>query len=204
MILNKNELEQKILPSVPLLKKYWNLLLLWQKSVNLISSKTIENGWERHILDSAQLYFFIENQQHTLMDVGSGGGLPAIVLAILNKELKGSLNKIMLVESDLKKCLFLKECARQLCLNIDVQRERVENISFVPDVLTARAFAPLKELLKLVEKNVSRETILILPKGKNVETELANLTGNWSVDQVKNIVNSDGYILKVKKGRTHD
>ena len=89
MFLNKKELEKNILPAVPDLKKYWELLLLWQKSVNLISSKTIENGWERHILDSAQLYFLLSNQQDSLMDVGSGAGLPGLVIAILNKVLKG-------------------------------------------------------------------------------------------------------------------
>ena len=156
ILLNKNELEKNINPAIPDLKKYWELLLTWQKSVNLISPKTIENGWERHILDSAQLYFLISNQQDSLMDVGSGGGLPGIVMAILNKALKGPLKKIVLVESDMKKALFLKECVRQLRLDVDVQRERVENISFIPDVITARAFAPLNDLLKLVQKNVSR------------------------------------------------
>ena len=99
MILNKDILNQKIAPAIPALEAYWSLLLKWQKTVNLISSKTIESGWNRHILDSAQLYFLIENQQHTLMDVGSGGGLPGIVIAILNKELHGPLTKIILEQT---------------------------------------------------------------------------------------------------------
>ena len=200
MLLNKNELEKNILVALPDLKKYWELLLIWQKSVNLISSKTMENGWERHILDSAQLYFFISNQQHTLMDVGSGAGLPGIVIAILNKVLKGPLKKIVLVESDMKKTLFLKECARQLDLDIEVQRERIERVTFVPDVITARAFAPLSELLELVKKNVSRETILLLPKGKNVEEEIKMLEEKYETEKLKNIINSEGCILKMKKG----
>ena len=200
MLLNKNELEKNILVALPDLKKYWELLLIWQKSVNLISSKTMENGWERHILDSAQLYVFISNQQHTLMDVGSGAGLPGIVIAILNKVLKGPLKKIVLVESDMKKTLFLKECARQLDLDIEVQRERIERVTFVPDVITARAFAPLSELLELVKKNVSRETILLLPKGKNVEEEIKMLEEKYETEKLKNIINSEGCILKMKKG----
>ena len=166
--------------------------------MNLISSKTIENGWDRHILDSAQIYFFIENQQHTLMDVGSGGGLPGIVLAILNKELNGPLTNIVLIESDMKKALFLKECARQFHLDIEVFRDRIENISVVPDVITARAFAPLNELLKLVKKNVSRETILLLPKGKNIEKEVKMLDEKYKIEKIKNIINSYGCILKMK------
>ena len=200
ILLNKNELEKNINPAIPDLKKYWELLLTWQKSVNLISPKTIENGWERHILDSAQLYFLISNQQDSLMDVGSGGGLPGIVMAILNKALKGPLKKIVLVESDMKKALFLKECVRQLRLDVDVQRERVENISFIPDVITARAFAPLNDLLKLVQKNVSRETILLLPKGKNVDEEIKMLDEKYKIEKLKNIINSDGCILKIEKG----
>ena len=198
MILNKKNLEQQIIPAIPLLKDYWNLLIRWQKSVNLISSKTIENGWDRHILDSAQLYFLLPNQASVLMDVGSGGGLPAVVLAILNKTLKGSLMRIILVESDMKKSLFLKECARLLNLNIEVMRERIENIHEIPDVITARAFAPLDELLEKVKKNVSRETILLLPKGKNVEEEIQKCQTNRPIEKIKNIVDSDGCILKIE------
>jgi len=195
-----NELEQKISEAIPTLKEYWALLLKWQKTVNLISPKTVENGWNRHILDSAQIYFLIENQQHILMDVGSGGGLPGVVIAVLNKELKGPLNQIILVESDLKKALFLKECARQLSLNITVIRDRVENVDIVPDVLTARAFAPLNDLINLVKKNVSRETILLLPKGKNVDDEVNKSGLSKPVEKIKNIVDSDGCILKIKGG----
>ena len=192
------ELEKEITPCVPLLKMYWDLLLKWQKSVNLISPNTIKDGWERHILDSAQLYFLIENQQHTLMDVGSGGGLPAIVLAIMNKTLNGPLTEIILVESDLKKSLFLAECARQLNLKIKIMRERVEKISLTPDVITARAFAPLNELLKLIHTNVSRETILLLPKGKNVSEEIKDNTYKCEIEKIKNIINSDGCVLKIR------
>ena len=199
MFKNKTELEQNISFVIPELKKYWDLLVVWQKSVNLISNKTIEKGWERHILDSAQLYFFIKKDQKKLMDVGSGGGLPGIVIAILNKAFKGPLQDIVLVESDLKKSLFLKECSRQLSLNINVIRNRVENVDIVPDVLTARAFAPLDELLDKVQKNVSRETILILPKGKNVKDEIQKVPSNWQIEKIENIVNSDGYILKIRK-----
>ena len=198
MIVEKIELEQRILPAVPLLKQYWELLLKWQKTVNLISSKTIKDGWERHILDSAQLYFLLENQCDVLMDVGSGGGLPAIVLAILNQKLNGPLKQIILVESDLRKALFLKECARNLKLNIQVERERVENVNFQPNVITARAFAPLNQLLSLLQKNVSRETILLLPKGKNVENEIKDVSIKCDIEKIKNIVNSDGCILKIK------
>ena len=196
----KAELERKIAPAIPLLQQYWDLLLKWQKSVNLISDKTICNGWDRHILDSAQLYFLLPNQEVELMDVGSGGGLPAIVLAILNKVLKGPLKHIILVESDLKKSLFLKECARVLQLDISVINDRIENVEAVPDVITARAFAPLKVLLPLLKKNVSRETFFLLPKGKSVNLEILELKENYEIEKIKNLINSEGCILKIKRG----
>lgn len=200
MITSEQKLEQNILPAVPLLKKYWELLLKWQKSVNLISNNTIKDGWKRHILDSAQLYFLIE-KKGVLMDVGSGGGLPGIVIAILNKALNGPLKEVILVESDLKKSLFLAECVRVLNLPVKVLRERVESISIEeqPDFITARAFAPLNELLKLIQKNVSRETILFLPKGKSVDDEIKSMTVTCKIEKIKSIINSEGCILKIRE-----
>ena len=198
MTLNKTELESKIKPAKPLLDQYVQLMLVWQKAVNLISENTIKDIWDRHILDSAQLYFLLDSKNQFLMDVGSGGGLPAIVIAILNQTLKGPLNRIVLVESDLKKSLFLEECKRKLSLNIEIIRDRIENISLKPDVITARALAPLKELFRLVQKNVSRETFLLFPKGKNVDNELENTGVSFDFEKIKNVVNNEGCILKIK------
>jgi len=199
MIKSKNELEQKISKAIPALKEFWDLLLKWQKSVNLISPKTIENGWDRHILDSAQLYFLIENSAKKMMDVGSGGGFPGMVIAILNQALKGPLKEIILVESDLKKSLFLQEATRLLKVNVVVKRDRIENLKSKPDVITARAFAPLSELLTLVKQNVSRETILILPKGKSVDDEIQSNHYRCEIEKLENIINPEGTILKIKE-----
>ena len=96
------------------------------------------------------------------MDVGSGGGFPGIVIAILNKYLDGALSEIVLVESDLKKSLFLKECIRLLDLNVEVQRERVENLKYQPDVITARAFAlELPKLWRLFISRLEKELRLL-------------------------------------------
>ena len=195
---SKKEIEQKIEPAIPLLKEYWNLVLKWQKVVNLISNKTIEDGWNRHILDSAQLYFLIPDDKKILLDVGSGGGFPGLVLAILNKVLKGPLKEITLVESDLKKSLFLEEVVRVLNLQVIVLNERIESLSVCPDVVTARAFAPLDRLFLLLQKNVSRETILILPKGKSVDEEIKSMPVKASVEKIQNCVNPEGCILKIE------
>ena len=195
---SKKELEQKIEPAIPLLKEYWNLVLKWQKVVNLISDNTIKEGWNRHVLDSAQLYFLIPESKKILLDVGSGGGFPGLVFAILNKVLKGSLKEITLVESDLKKSLFLEEVVRVLNLQVVVLNERIEKIQLRPDVITARAFAPLDRLFLLLQKNVSRETILILPKGKSVDEEIKNVPLKASVEKIQNCVNPEGCVLKIE------
>ncbi len=193
-----HELENKITPAQSVLKQYLDLLIQWQKAVNLVSPNTIKDAWNRHVLDSAQLYFLLPQNAKILMDVGSGGGLPGIIIAILNKALQGALKKVILVESDLKKSLFLKECVRSFNLeNVEVIRDRVENIQLQPDIITARAFAPLGELLSLVKTNVSRETILLLPKGKSVEEEIQNNPYKCHIEKIENCVNSDGYILKI-------
>lgn len=197
-MLSKSELELKIQPAVPLLKKYWELVLLWQKRVNLISNNTVQDGWNRHILDSAQVYFCLPENCCSLMDVGSGAGFPALVVAVLNKVLQGSLQKIILVESDRKKALFLEECARVLDVNIIVLNQRIEDVQEKTDVITARAFAPLKKLLPLIQKNVSRETFLLLPKGKTGDMELQESCFKGSVEKIKSCVNSESYIFKMK------
>jgi len=197
-LLSKTELESKIIPAIPLLKAYWELVLLWQKKVNLISNSTVLDGWNRHILDSVQLYFFLPDTARFLMDVGSGAGFPALVISILNKELQGHLKKIILVESDMKKALFLEECIRVLNLDVLVLNKRIEDVQELPDVITARAFAPLKKFLPLIQKNVSRETFLLLPKGKSVDLELQEAGFKGSVEKIKSCINSESYILKMK------
>ena len=120
----RGKMEKQIIASIEKaetdLKHYLDLLNNWQKAVNLISSSTLETAWHRHIVDSAQLYPLIPNTASSLVDMGSGAGFPGLVLAILNKANNGFLKDIFLVESDLKKCLFLKEVSRQLSVPVTV------------------------------------------------------------------------------------
>ncbi len=181
------------------IEKYINILSVWQKHVNLISKNTIENIYERHILDSAQLFDLIPSDTKVLMDVGSGAGFPGIVLGILNKTLGFPVQQIILVESDTKKATFLQEINRQLNLHIQVKNERIEKIDDIKaDVITARAFAELEQILILCQKIVSRETILILPKGNTVEKEIKNNKITCKISKLKSFTNSDSFILKVE------
>ena len=138
------------------LEKYIELLKKWQKAVNLISLNTLPDIWNRHILDSAQLYLLIPDKKITLVDMGSGAGFPALVLAILNKNNNGPIQQMFLIESDMKKTLFLKEVIRELKLPVQVLNKRIENVSGIQaDVLTARALSSLSDLL-ILGKNVTR------------------------------------------------
>lgn len=181
------------------IEKYINILSMWQKHVNLISKNTIENIYERHILDSAQLFDLIPSDINTLMDVGSGAGFPGLVLGILNKTAGFPIKQIILVESDSKKATFLNEVNRQLSLNIKIRNERIEKIDDVKaDVITARAFAELNQILTLCQKIVSRETILILPKGNTADQEIKNNKINCKINKLKSFTNSNSFILKVE------
>lgn len=181
------------------IEKYINILSVWQKHVNLISKNTIENIYERHILDSAQLFDLIPSDTKVLMDVGSGAGFPGIVLGIFNKTLGFPIQQIILVESDTKKATFLQEVKRQLGLHIQVKNERIEKIDGIKaDVITARAFAELGQILTLCQNIVSRETILILPKGNTVEKEIKNNEIVCKINKLKSFTNSDSFVLKVE------
>lgn len=181
------------------IEKYIKILLEWQKHVNLISKNTLDKIYERHILDSAQLFDLIPSNIEYLVDVGSGAGFPGIVLAILNKNNNFSIKNIVLVESDNKKATFLKEINRQLSLNITVRSERIEKIYDIKaNVITARAFAELNKILKLCKEIVSRETIFILPKGSTVDEEINNNKIKCKINKLKSFTNSNSFILKVE------
>ena len=178
------------------IEKYIKILLDWQKHVNLISKNSIPELQKRHILDSAQLWKYIPDSSKTLTDVGSGGGFPGIVLGILNKT-AGFPLKITLIESDSKKAIFLAEVNRQLKLNLNILTTRVEKVeNLKSDVITARAFSELKQILILCKKIVSRETIWILPKGKGYKEEIKNCQFHCQIEQFQNEY-SEGVILKI-------
>lgn len=178
------------------IEKYIKILLEWQKHVNLISKNTISDIQKRHILDSAQLWKYIPDSSKTLTDVGSGGGFPGIILGILNKTCGFPL-KIMLIESDSKKAIFLAEVNRQLKLNLNILAERVEKVeNFKTDVIVSRAFSELNQILLLCQKIVSHETILILPKGKRYKEEVKNCQFKCKIEQFLNEY-SEGVVLKI-------
>ena len=185
------ESEKKIYIYIDMLKK-------WQKAVNLVSNSSLQDVWNRHIVDSAQLFPLIPLSAKTLADMGSGAGFPALVLAILNKNNQGSLEKIVLIESDLKKCLFLKEVVRSLSLPVQILNQRLETVqNLEADVITARGLADVQTLIKWGQPMMKPNTVCLFLKGENVKKEIPQEPLPYKIEKIKSITNSNSFILKI-------
>jgi 16S rRNA (guanine527-N7)-methyltransferase len=183
------------------LRLYCELLRKWQGAVNLVSQASLADVWRRHIWDSAQLMPHLPGRTGRLLDVGSGAGLPGLVLAILGVE------GVNLVESDKRKCAFLQEAARRTGAKVSIHAERFEALAeFVPppDVITARAFAPLPLLLATVELYIRPNIVCLFHRGRQVDRELMSIREAWpvAVRKIPSATDPSGTIirLEVKSG----
>jgi len=181
------------------LKIYEDVLKKWQSKNNLISNSTINDIWDRHILDSAQLYPLISKQEQVVLDLGSGAGFPGLVLAILNQyEGKGKWH-IHLVESDARKCAFMQEVARLCQLNVKIHNCRIEQMpELQADVITARALKETKTLLHYVQPFLKPDTVCLFLKGENADLELSWASNEYSflVEKLPSITQGSS-ILKI-------
>lgn len=161
------------------LKTYAALLSKWNQQINLIGRSTEQEIWNRHIEDSAQLQSYIPNNAMSLMDIGTGAGLPGMILAIIFPDLV-----VDLVEANQKKCAFLENAKHQLHLNkVSIHPKRIEAIQGKQyDVITSRALAPLKKLCSYSEPFLKENTLCIFPKGSTVKTEIEELKECWVGD----------------------
>lgn len=161
------------------LKAYQSLLIEWQKKFNLVSNNSLEEAWERHFIDSVQLWKFIPETARSLLDFGSGAGFPGMVLAVIAKE-KTPYLKVGLIESIAKKTMYLKTVAAELCVDVEIFNDRIENIPVQKvDVITSRAMTSLNGLLDYAHRFCKPETICIFPKGKKYAEELAEAHRHW-------------------------
>ena len=179
------------------LKTCQRLLNEWQEKFNLVSRNTLEDAWNRHFLDSAQLFKFIPESAKTLYDLGSGAGFPGMVLAVMAAEKTPYLN-ISLIESTSKKTLYLNELKKQTGVNVNIINDRIENL--VPtkvDVITSRALTALDNLLGYAYRFCKPSTVCIFPKGKKYAEEIEEARKHWTFDcQIENSEQSDeGKIL---------
>jgi len=169
------------------LEAYEKILIQWQGRINLIAKTTLSDIWQRHILDSVQLFPLACPQQNEVknwLDVGSGSGFPGLVLAILAKH-RGS-GHVTLIESNGKKAAFLRMVAANLRLPVQVLSQRIETsssiITVLPDIITARAVASLPELLCLIAPFFGVQTLALLPKGRGSLQEIEQAQRDWQFD----------------------
>jgi 16S rRNA (guanine527-N7)-methyltransferase len=156
------------------LATYLELLRRWQRTINLVGASTLEDPWRRHILDCGQLWRFWPEGARVGVDLGSGAGLPGLVLAILGAP------EMHLVESDRRKAVFLREAARVTGAIVHVHACRIEAApAIAADVVTARALAPLVELLPLAARFLNEDTVCLFLKGGQVEAELTTARRHW-------------------------
>jgi 16S rRNA (guanine527-N7)-methyltransferase len=168
--------------TVTTLHAFESLVQRWNPAINLVSKSTLPELWSRHILDSVQIFSYCTDKAMSWVDLGSGGGFPGIVLAILAKELKPSL-KFTLVESDLRKATFLRQATNTLDLPVTVLGQRIEAAEpQAADVVSARALAPLPELLGFVVRHLKTDGLAILPKGARFADEVAQARKSWAFD----------------------
>ena len=182
---------------------YHDTLIKWQKSMNLISRSSSDDIYLRHFLDSAQLYKFTKKINGNILDFGSGAGFPGLVLALMGNK------NVILVESDQKKCAFMREVAMLLDTVVTIYNCRIEDLEYInADFITARALAPLDRLIEYVEMYMKKTSFhqkkfpkLLFLKGKSYNDEIIKLNKTRNIDYkiYPSLTNEFSKILYIKK-----
>ena len=184
------------------LKKYEDILTKTNKSQNLIGNSTINDIWTRHFLDSAQVIDFIDKNDKTLIDIGSGAGFPGLVLAIASKDRKIPL-KIKLIEKSSKKTKFLKKLIDELQLDAEVINKNIFEYpkKLSGDVFVARAFKPLKIILPLIHNKAENWKKIFIFLGKTGKNELLQASKSWHIEykQRVSVTSSDSIVIEINK-----
>ena len=184
------------------LKKYEDILIEANKTLNLIGNSTIKDIWTRHFLDSVQVIDFIDENDKMLVDLGSGAGFPGLVLAIALKDRKIPL-KIKLIEKSPKKVKFLKNLINELQLNVEVINQNIlqEPIKFFDDVFIARAFKPLKIILQLIHNKAKNWKKIFIFLGKTGKKELLQASKSWDIEykQRVSVTSNDSIVIEINR-----
>lgn len=187
--------------TVETLRSFEAIVRRWSPVINLVSHSSLRSFWERHILDSAQLFHFYQSGGRSWIDIGSGAGLPGLVIAILAREKHPAL-KVTLIESDQRKATFLREAARQLSLSCDIIAQRAEVVPTLgADILSARAFSALSSLLPFAERHLMPDGVAIFPKGKSWRQEIEDARKGWSFrfDAEKSVSDHEAAVLVLRE-----
>jgi 16S rRNA (guanine527-N7)-methyltransferase len=169
----------------------------WQKAINLVGRTTVDDVWLRHVFDSAQSGRLVPDHAKTLTDLGSGGGFPGLVVAALRPDLQ-----VTLIEADARKAAFLGEAARRMGLARQprIVIGRIEEVAPAPaDVLTARAVAPLGQLLAWADRHRTDTAICLFHKGKGWQAELTEAMKDWDIpyQPFTSVTDRDAVILRI-------
>ena len=171
----------------------------WNPKINLVSKSSLTYLWERHILDSIQVFHAVETPPSWL-DLGSGGGMPGLIVAILAAELSPKTS-VTLIESDQRKCAFLRNVARECEISVLVKSERIETAD--PEnahVISARALAELDTLLSFSERHLQQGGVSVFPKGESWKKEVDNARERWrfECEEITSLTEPEAVILKIK------
>jgi len=183
-------------------EKFISMIRIKNEKLNIISQKSSINGEirKRHIIDSAQAIDFVDLNQNTTYDLGTGGGMPGIVIAIIAKNLKKKI-KMNLFEKSYHKSSFLKEVSKELNLETEIIQKDVFKIKELKSgTIMARAFKPMPIVLDLVYKNFSKYKNLILFMGKSGKKTLVETLKDWDFEykEKKSLTNNDSFLLSIK------
>ena len=184
------------------LKKYEYSLIKANKTLNLIGNSTIKDIWTRHFLDSVQVIDFIDKNDNTLVDIGSGAGFPGLVLAIALKDKKIPL-KIKLIEKSPKKVKFLRDLINVLHLDVKVINQNIfeEPKKLLEDVFVARAFKPLKIILQLIHNKAVNLKKIFIFLGKTGKNELLQASKIWDIEykQRVSVTSNDSIVIEINR-----
>ncbi len=165
------------------------------KHINLVGKSTIENFWERHVLDCLQLKNYIKNKKSKILDLGTGAGLPGVLFSI------AGYKNVLMIDSIKKKTDFIKKTIKELSLSASVLNTRIENPSLSQqDVIVSRALAPLTKLLSYALIHSNKNTTSLFLKGRNVNNEITNAMQNFIFEykKFKSISEGGGCVLRIK------
>lgn len=182
------------------LDHYVDMLRKWTSKINLVSPSTLQTIWGRHIDDCLQLIDHAPKEFDHWVDLGTGAGLPGLVVAIALEE-KGD-RRITLIEADHRKCAFLTSVINSLGLGATVITERIEDVEpLSADVISARALAPLDSLLDFTRIHRKPTGVALFPKGQKADSELTSARKNWNVEFVRHAsrTSPDACILEIGK-----
>ena len=182
-----------------------SMILEKNKEINIISKKMYEKEEvrQRHIIDSAQIIDFVDLNSNTTSDLGTGGGMPGLIVAIVMKKIKNNL-KVNLYEKSYHKCVFLREVSRKLNLNTEVIQKDIFKIkNLETGTIMSRAFKPMPLILSLVNENFKNYKNIIFFMGNSGRKILNDTLKEWDIDfeEKKSLTNEDSFILNIKKIR---